>query len=376
MAGTRWRSVGVACLAVVAWLGCGDDTPEVTDFSDVSAPVAPDTQARGAGSATELILYDHGLQMPRARMQLPPGWRAQQDIATDPNTGGVARFHLDVIGPQGELWRSSAPGSYTNFTGTAFEPLWRQTVMTSLQGALESVSLGALRPSPALAQLPSVQKAMREQNAQALETDLTAMRGPTRYAGRVFVIHSMLPENPQAGVLAASVVVSPPPLLEQAVATSLRISASQQMNPAFEAAAQRLQQQAMANSWAQHQQRMANNQARFNAHQQRMANNQAQFDNYMAGVRAQSNANDAQHQAWMNQNLRQDYSAHDQFVDHIRDTDTFHDPDTGGQVQLDAHYDRTFTDGLGNFYQSSDPSFDPSSLDGDWAEVQPLQPGN
>ncbi len=59
-------------------------------------------------------------------------------------------------------------------------------------------------------------------------------------------------------------------------------------------------QQMMAQSQAAHQQRMANNQAQFNAHQQRMQANQQAFDAHNQSWNQQQQINDQSHQNYMN----------------------------------------------------------------------------
>ena len=106
----------------------------------------------------------------------------------------------------------------------------------------------------------------------------------------------------------------------------------------------------MAHSQALHQQRMADNQARFQAHQQMM---QERYD-----------ASDRQHRQWMNDfrssgssaYAGSDYTGHEAFIDGIHERSTFDDPYSGQQVQHEGQYDHWYTNGLGDYYGTDDPA--------------------
>jgi len=260
--------------------------------------------------------------------------------------------------------------TYQSMLGQSFDPMWRDGIVHALTGALEGVALGPLQPSATLQRLPVVQQAMRAQNAQPLEASIQASRQGTPYAGVVYVLNMPFPEDPRSGVFTMGLIVAPPQLVQPAIEANLQMALSTRPNPQFEQAYAEINRRVLNQMQVDHQRRMANNQAQFDAHQRRM--------------KANSDAFDARNRQWM-QDFRNSggasggsgngYSHQDAYIDTIRETETFYDPDSGQNVQLDGYQDRTFTDNLGNFYRTDDPSFDPNSMQGSWQEVQPLQPG-
>ncbi|MEL7531121.1 MAG: hypothetical protein AAFN10_07445 [Bacteroidota bacterium] len=115
--------------------------------------------------------------------------------------------------------------------------------------------------------------------------------------------------------------------------------------PAWREAENKRNQQAMARSQAQHQQRMAARQRQFEAHQNMMK------DRYAAA--------DAQYQSWRNNQAIQDQS-HEQFIDYLRDENTV----TNGQYEtkVQSGYNNYYVDpNTGNYfgtnsYENPDPS--------------------
>ena len=355
-------------LLAASLLACGAEdagdarTPSVDAAGFGTA--APDPPGRDGQVVT---LYDHGLGVARSRMTLPPGWTVAQDIAMNPQTGRHVRFRLDQIGPNGELVRTLAPVSYNAQFGPGFEQMWPAAVQRALQGALENVTLGGLRSSDHLARFPIE----RTPGQQRVEASLTATRAGQPYEGHVHIINQALPEAPHIGTFVAEILVAPPAHLAEALRLNLQVAHTVQVTPEYQAAWAEVDRRVLARMSAEHQQRMANNQAQFNAHQARMADQRATFD--------------AANQAWRDQHFNtgwntgsttgsEPYTQNEKFLDSvIREQDAFDDPDSGERIRLDGHYDRTFTDGLGNYIRTDDPSFDPHSVQGSWQEVQPLQ---
>lgn len=104
--------------------------------------------------------------------------------------------------------------------------------------------------------------------------------------------------------------------------------------PAWQEAENKRNQQAMANSQAQHEQRMAANKRQFDAHQ-----------NMMKGRYA---AADAQHQNWRQNQAIQDRS-HERFIDNIRDENTI----TNGQYEtkvVSGYNDYYVDPNTGNYF--------------------------
>lgn len=369
---TRSFSV-LACLLLGPSLGCGGaDEPQSSVDVAVGGPetAAPyyqqgqppqQPQQQGGGVVT---IFDHGMQMARSTITVPPGWTVNQNVATDPNNGQYVRFQLDQVGPQGELIRDLPPANYEG----NFEQTWRRTVQYSLQGALENVSFGQLQPSAELQSDPRVQQAMRQNNVQPLEAQLSASRGGTAYGGKVYLINAPFPPS-QSGMFYATIVASPTPLVQQTLRTAMQTAKSTRPNPQFEAAYAQIHQRVMQQMTSSHEARMRNNQAAFDSHQKAMKTQREGF--YRSNEQWQQNFNNS----WNTGQPNTGYSQNDAFIDGvITERDAFTDPYTGNQIKLDGHHDRTFTDGLGNFHRTDDPSFDPNSMQGNWQEIQPLRP--
>lgn len=112
---------------------------------------------------------------------------------------------------------------------------------------------------------------------------------------------------------------------------------SYETNPQWTQQQKIKQQQAMAQSQANHQQRMQMRQQSFNAHQQRMKSNQQAFDASTQVWRQQQNMNDQSHQNWMNQQNAGD-QGQQQFLNYIRDENTVTNGGYEGQVQSGYNY--------------------------------------
>ena len=142
---------------------------------------------------------------------------------------------------------------------------------------------------------------------------------------------------------------------------------------------EQINQRAMQQIQADGQRRMQQASA---AHRQRMANRQASFNAHQQNMQSMSQAQDASYNSYMN-NLRNsgsynssgsDYSSHNAFIDQMHERSTFNDPYSGQEMHLDGQYDYNYTNGLGDYYRTDDPSFDPNSLQGDYQQIEPQYP--
>ena len=249
---------------------------------------------------------------------------------------------------------------------------------------MQNISIGAVTRSAALERTPEFQKAVRYGQergfqAQALEVPIKGIRGGNPQRGVVYLSHFSHPNNPGSGTFQATAVSGPPKSLDNAVRVHEQITHSYRANPEFEQRMMQANAAAMQRSNAQHEQMMAQSRAQ---HQQRMAGNQARFDAHQRMMQDQYNANDQQHAQWMD-NFRNsgtsawsgnDYTGHDAFIDGIHERSTFQDPYSGQQVSRDGQYDNWYNNGLGDYYGTDDPSFDPNSMDGNWERIEPLEP--
>nr|WKN40087.1 hypothetical protein K4G66_15440 [Tunicatimonas sp. TK19036] len=380
------RSQRILCLVASVVVGGAysyshqqDASINSTDNSLAGADVAQvatytNSPAGASSSQGKVVLYDQGLQMPRGSYVLPDGWNLIQDIATDPATGQPRKNTMDITGPRGELIRALGVIQYSPMMGTEFEQSWRQAVKAGMQNELSGITIGNLKYSESLQRNKLAQKytqivANQGNQLKCLEAAITGARQGQTYRGLVRLIHITSVSNPKlGGVISASCVISPAEQFPQTLQINEQIDNSYEENPAFEQRIQQISQQAMQRANQQHQQRMAQRQAAFNAHQQRMQqNSQAQdasFNNYM------NNAQTSYPSAWSNSG----YSGQNAIVDQIHERSTFENPDTGYDISLDGQYDYNYTNGLGDYYRTNDPSFDQNSLQGDWQQTEVLSP--
>lgn len=341
----------------------------------VFAVVLQFTHVSSAVAGKQITVMDHGLNMPIATYTIPNGWKIVDDIAMDPNTGRYARYRMDKYGPEGEIVRNLPPVDYGLLQGVSFQQAWKNMSRQGLHDLLQDVSIGQLRTAgPDITKArnnPQVQKLIRQMGINDLDigiVDISGSRNGKHYTGRVEVISMPFPEDRQSGVMYIGILLSPPGLLDKTTETDMKISASAKNNPQYGQAIQQISQRVMQGMQQRHNQRMQASQHQFNAHQQIMQ------DRYQNSYQ--------QNQQWMNDYRNQGpldsgnhgYSSHDAYIDSINETSTFHDPDSGQNVTRDGQYDYNYTDGMGSYYGTDDPGFNPNAMPGDWQETEPLHP--
>ena len=316
-------------------------------------------------AGNQVTVIDQGLNMPMSTYTLPKGWKLVHDIATNPNTGMITRYKLDKFGPQGQITRSLPPAMYGPFTGTSFQQAWHQNAEQALQGVMQEFEIGQPQTKgPLLDKMRSSQKLQHNLQKNGIkklwEANISGKRNGKAYEGKVLI--ASMPIDQQSGVVLTGILISPRGLLMKTIDTDIKIEEMSKENPRY---VQTMQQISIRAS----KQRMQARQQQFNSHQQMM---QQRYQ-----------ANDQRNQQWMN-NFRNDgssstgsngYSSHDAYIDSIHERNTFYDPDSGQNVSRDGQYDYNYTDGMGSYYGTDDPSFNPNSMQGDWQETEPLQPG-
>jgi len=334
------------------------------------------------GGGKTITIYDKGLQMPMGTYTIPSGWELTHDIAFDPNTARATRYQVDLQGPNGELSRMFQHFySYGQMYGTSFDHSLQQAVPAAMGNVVQQARFDRISRSPQFDQLPQFQKMKQQMAAQGmqaegLEMPFAGMRNGRAVRGKLLFIHC---QAQWGGLLmAVGQYLAPENVFGKAEGVFDEISKGYRPNPAHEQRLAQINQVAMQRQHQMNQQRMTNAQI---AHQQRMSQRQAAFDAHQQNMRSMSQAQDASHQQFMG-NLRNSgsyssgnngYSGHDAFIDQIHERSTFLDPYSGQEVHMDGQYKYNFTNGLGEFYRTNDPSFDPSSLQGNW---QPINPRN
>ncbi len=335
----------------------------------------------------KVVIYDKGLQMPISTVTLPEGWKVNQDIAFDPNTARPVRFKLEYSGPNGELSRIfKEMKQYGATTGKRFEQAYREAIPNMIGNELTQVSVGNIKPSPEAEALPQFQKTARKLSQQgmrmnALEIEISGQRNGQPYKGVLgFMRATQMTAMGEVGmVMPFNIFLAPTNHFENALAASREIGKNTVSNPAYEQRMEQINQRAMQQIQADGQRRMQQASA---AHRQRMANRQASFNAHQQNMQSMSQAQDASYNSYMN-NLRNsgsynssgsDYSSHNAFIDQMHERSTFNDPYSGQEMHLDGQYDYNYTNGLGDYYRTDDPSFDPNSLQGDYQQIEPQYP--
>jgi hypothetical protein len=365
---TRSLTIALFLMAPLVLAACGgtddsypddfDDDMAYTDemnYSELPAPDALGQQVAAPnadGRAQQVVIMDRGLQMAQGTYTIPSGWQVQQDVATDPNTGQPERYMVDIRGPNGELIRGLRPATYGPMTGTGFEQTWRDLAMRGAQGEVGNVSIGNLQRSERLERLRPFQRAAAKAQQmgfriEGLEAPLRAQsdRGPVE--GAVHVMHWTSPQMAGMGVVLAAVILSPADRAAETLRLNAQIANSFQPNPTFEQRIEQINQAVAQRSAAQHQQRMAQRQAAFNAHQQRMASNQAAFDASQQIYRSNSQVADMQMQSWQAQQRSSDEMQR-RAVNGIHGTADIYNNQTGETTYgVDGGYDSYWTDPSG-----------------------------
>jgi hypothetical protein len=372
-------------LVPLAFAACGEEGESHSEngegdvaFADEGAyaELAPGAAASGAlgkqvaaldpeGRVQQVAILDQGLQMTQGTYTIPVGWQIVQDVATDPNTGQPARHQLDIRGPNGELIRGLRPTTYGPMTGSGFEQTWRGLALQGAQGEVRDVSIGTLQRSERLERLRPFRRAAAKAQqmgfrVEGLEAPLRAQsdRGPVE--GAVHVLHWTSPQMSGMGVVLASVILSPADRVTETLRLNARLANGFQPNPAFEQRMEQINQAVMQRQAAQHQQRMANRQAAFNAHQQRMANRQAAFDAHQQNMQTLSGIQDQQFQTWQGTQRSSDEMQR-RTVNGIHGTADVYNNQTGETTYgVDGTYDTYWTDPSGTVvgtegYDNPDP---------------------
>jgi hypothetical protein len=81
-----------------------------------------------------------------------------------------------------------------------------------------------------------------------------------------------------------------------------------------------------------------------------------------------------QNETYQNRQHSQDVQ-NQRFSQHIRDVETFRDPNSGTSVELSNQYGHAWSNGAGEYILSDSPSFNPNAhVNGNWTQMQQVQP--
>ena len=342
------------------------------------------------GGSTEtpfktMQIDDRGFGMTAGWYSIPSDWNMNYELATNPTTNLPIRNRLDFTGPNGELIRQLPHQQYMAMQGTDFQSALRAMIEGGLNGVVTQISLGDFEPDLLVQKLCSSEPSYRNiinggGRVECLKASLSGSGGGTSYRGLLRITHVTGGYNQNGwGVVSGGCAIASEQRADATLAIWDAIVKGFRPNAEYKRAREQAQAGALNKIRSDGQIRMEQSRLQ---HEQKMAMRQRSFQAHMNRMKDMSNAQDASFNSYMN-NLRSSgtsyasgsgYTAHDREIDAIWGRETFHNPDTGHNVQLDGYYDHTYTDGYGNFLRTDDPSFEPSALTGDWSETFPLQP--
>jgi hypothetical protein len=111
----------------------------------------------------------------------------------------------------------------------------------------------------------------------------------------------------------------------------------------------------------------------WNAHNQRMKSNQASFEQTQRAMKSSNDAvNNSIMSTWESQNASSDRMQRNT-VNSINEENTITDPANGQSYQVEAGYERYWTNGQGEQIMSNDYFYEPGtdpSMNGQWTEVE------
>ncbi|MCP3869619.1 MAG: hypothetical protein GY703_16310 [Gammaproteobacteria bacterium] len=337
------------------------------DEASQNAVVPPATTIPAPDSRSVQIM-DQAFNMPMWREKVPAGWQVFQRIATDMNRGSYTAFLRDIYGPRGELIRDLGQTTHNSAVGLSSNLIIPKLIATTVQ----QPTIGQGRTSEMMESLWVVKRKRlaEEQQGRSLQTyeiPFEGMREGKPVKGMFYLMNTPFPQFRDAGFMEFALVVSSPEHFAQALQVNEGVLRSRELSGDYEKRKHQHNQLATQRNQIDHQKRMEQLKVNYEAHQTRMR-----------GVYASS---DALHQSWMNSNRRGstssggEYGGQDAFVDQIHERTTINDPYSGQEIHQDGQRDRWFTNGLGDFVGTDDPSFNPYALQGNWQAIEPSRPG-
>ena len=362
---TRLLSLGTLLLCGAALLtACGDDD-YATDDASYGEPtdqfVGGAVHGSNAGGGAQFASYaqdpgdgdvilDRTLGQPAVRVvNLPSGFRADGFQATD-QRGMIADQHLAVANASGMVFGYAPYAHSTDASPAAL----RRAALLSAGTFLQRIGAALARTEPAV---PVTTQGMPP-GAKSYSLDYTLQDG--RKGGMIFTCMPAV-----AGPQLVHVMLGAYPAKDEPayMARLPKLMQCLQPIPGIDALRKRMSDQALAAQDRAFQSNLRSRERAFQA-------GQAAHRDLVAGF-------DRANESWLN-DFRSSggYSSgggagHDAFIDAMTETERHYDPNVGFEQRLDAGYDRTFTDGQGNWIQTDDAFFDPASQRGDWYESDP-----
>ncbi|MDF9795467.1 hypothetical protein OKW21_000730 [Catalinimonas alkaloidigena] len=186
----------------------------------------------------KVAVYDRGLQMIRGSYLIPHNWLVQQDISTDPYSGGsLSNFFLSFNGPEGEIIRSHVYNGYYKLGKASdfkdFEEELQPLLKQSLKGFMDEMHLEEIRSGK-----PTEARYLRtyidiDSTYQYLEVPFKGILDGEAYQGLVRIVY---PTSSYYDLrqITLGIVTAPEDKLAETLKKEEQIAFSYQANPAFE----------------------------------------------------------------------------------------------------------------------------------------------
>lgn len=355
----------IALALVFITTGCeGSDFTQATITSGFS------------GRPQKITLYDQTHRMEMGNFLLPSDWQFNHEIATKTDAAGFNKYFKEAIGPKGELITNLPLTMFYPQMGTNFDGSFQEAVSQTVGRITSNARFGQMKKSPEAMSTTGFQKASeRAPGLQAMELPFEATHNGRTVQGMIYI---MLADHGQFGFFYGDILIASPSDFASAKETLFMTINSYEENEAYVRTLEQKHQHIMAR---QQQMAQARSQQSALAHQQRMAMRQQSFNAHQSRMQANSQMMDQSYNSFMNNlntpstyNSGSSYSSHNAYIDAVHERQTFNDPYSGQEVHKDGVYDYNYTNGLGDYYRTNDPSFNQHSLQGDWQQIDPNSP--
>lgn len=357
-------------------------SPSESDIDVLSSDSTPSAPAKKKSTKTKKIsIRDKTLKMPIVSMRLPEGLDVHHNIATDLSNGFYTSYDLTIVNRAGHKATFLPDGIEFARAHDGFGGYYGEDLLSTLRHIAHSYStynspgVRFEANGPKKVAITSEHQELYQMASQyraqgsSIEMYEWAFTGPKSAGKAAFVIVDNTSQYRGVGnftsvgaIMSGLFVEAAPSQVDQFEALVSTID--MEYNPQWLQARQQIKANVMEQMNAGHQQRMAANNASFRASQEAHKQTQAAYQ--------------ASNDAWYDRNLGagSQYNSSAAFNDAITGHTSFNDPYSGHQIKQEGHYNYWYTDGQGEYYGTDDASFDPSSLQGNWQNVQPLSPSS
>ncbi len=310
--------------------------------------------AHGGTGAVQIMDVGLGV-VGRTYTSIPAGYSVRGQQMTDPAVGFGGDCFIEISGPNGAKFIETAPAT----TRSGLQGIYTATEQSIMQG-LQRAGVSGRRTGA------WVQKqAPQGVNMLAAQAPFTTSDGLAGFMQAGYML-----DQSGSGMSTPMVFFCRPADEATFMQGVSQLNGSRQNNPQWSARQRQAAQGGIATLNGNHRKTMAaiesTGAAGRRAHESRMRDSDASHARFMEGFRGSGSTSGG-----YNSNGSGD-RGHDAFIDAMTETERYHDPNSGYDRRLDAHPERTFTDGQGNWRQTDDAFADPNAWQGNWTEQRPV----